>query len=155
MPFLARAALPAGVYHLARRIAPPAGARALSALQAVTEHWETVGHGEVRQLAFLSRSQYVAQFSRPCGKQATIRFGSGGIAPLTDGVSLACASRLAREPRIQAATYISVRDPGQGGTVVLATAVQSQEQARTCRAARDSPRPRPGSEHRTCVRWRT
>ena len=142
MPILAPA-LPAGVYHLARRTARPAGARALSALQAVTEHWETAGHGEVRQLAFLSRSQYVAQFSRRCDEQATIRFGSGGIAPLTDGVSLACASRLAREPRIRAANLFLC--------VIQARAVRSCSRPRCNLGVRHAlaapraivPRPRP------------
>ena len=51
---------------------------------------------------------HITKFSRPCGEQATIRFGSGGIAPLTDGVSLACASRRARTAHSTGNSFLRV-----------------------------------------------
>ena len=108
-----------------------------SGLSALTEHWEGVGQGEVGPLAYGDACQVErgspSQMNAP---QGAIRFGVGGLAPLTDGVALVSASR--QRLFTSCPSAISKRRTGQGGTVVLATAVQSREQvhqlvrARSC-----------------------
>ena len=123
----------ARVYHaVARRLAPRP--RPFSGLQAITEHWETTGQGEVRHTLSRARTHHEILTALRRAGYDSLRFRWHRTVDRWrfSRVCVASSENCAFDRQL-----ISARGPGQGGTVVLATAVQSRDQARACRAARD------------------